>query len=205
MTSGRSITPAILLVGILCSSNLVYGFPQATAVSSSQPQVDETQYTDLLGDDFEKNWSHYSSKPDVPIAQLWKIQSQSDPKLRELVCVGNPKGYLFTRQAYENFQMEFEWRYPQDPNGNSGVLVYTQDEKRLWPTSIQVQLHHPKAGSIFPSGDAKTSHNNPRIELGKCGYWRTGNKWLMDGCSTRVTQSRSYRNARYLKLHSYSP
>ncbi|MCA9059487.1 MAG: DUF1080 domain-containing protein, partial [Planctomycetaceae bacterium] len=76
------------------------------------------------------------------------------------ICSGQPKGFLFTNETYSDFEMSLEWRYPSDANGNSGVLVYTQNEPRIWPSSIQVQFHQPKAGCIFPSGDAKSANTS---------------------------------------------
>src|SRR5690606_28185740 len=52
--------------------------------------------------------------------------------------------------------MGVEWRFPTDANGNSGVLLYTSGEDRIWPTSLQVQLLQPEAGTMFPSGGAKS-------------------------------------------------
>jgi hypothetical protein len=65
-----------------------------------------------------------------------------------LRCTGSPTGYLRTRQAYKDFRVSFQWRYPENVNGNSGVLVHTTGPDKIWPRSIQVQLHAPKAGSV---------------------------------------------------------
>jgi len=79
-----------------------------------------------------------------------------DPKV--LRCTGKPTGYLRTVQAYEDFQLSFQWRYPKDENGNSGVLLYTTGPDKIWPRAIQVQLHSPKAGSILTHAGAKTEN-----------------------------------------------
>ena len=48
--------------------------------------------------------------------------------------------------------------YPTDENGNSGVLLHMAPKDKIWPDSIQLQLHRPAAGSIFPSGDGKSEN-----------------------------------------------
>ena len=75
-----------------------------------------------------------------------------------LICKGSPYGYLRTQRQFDDFVMELEWRFPSDENGNSGILVYTADEDKVWPKAMQVQLHQPLAGSIFPSGDARSDN-----------------------------------------------
>ncbi len=75
-----------------------------------------------------------------------------------LRCTGNPTGYLRTRRTYKDFRISFQWRYPENVNGNSGVLVHTTGPDKIWPQSIQVQLHAPKAGSILTHDGAKTDN-----------------------------------------------
>ena len=91
-----------------------------------------------------------------------------------LRCTGSPTGYLRTRQTYKDFRISFQWRYPRNVNGNSGVLVHTTGPDKIWPQSIQVQLHAPKAGSILTHDGAKTDNMvsvNNRIEDPK--RWNT--------------------------------
>lgn len=114
--------------------------------------------TDLLDGDFLSQWQICNSDPATAASDVWKVVQETPDAERVLVCLGEPKGFVFTSDQYSDFELTLEWKYPSDVNGNSGVLVYTQNEPRIWPTSVQVQLHQPKAGSIFPSGDATTDN-----------------------------------------------
>lgn len=109
----------------------------------------------LLQGEFEKQWKVYSAEPSPSVWKIVKETPEADPIL---VCTGEIKGFLATIDRYDDFELTVEWKYPKDANGNSGILVYTQDEERIWPTSVQIQLHQPKVGSIFPSGDAMTDN-----------------------------------------------
>lgn len=117
---------------------------------------------DLLTEDLTKHWRVFSSSPPMPDAPVWKMirEGSGDDQEIILVCSGEPKGFLYTTESCSEFELTLEWKYPKDADGNSGVLVYTQDEPRIWPTSMQVQLHQPKAGSVFPSGDAMSDHTS---------------------------------------------
>ena len=75
-----------------------------------------------------------------------------------LICTGQPSGYLRTRELYDNFEFSMEWRYPNFPHVNSGILIHTSGADKIWPRSIQVQLHRPMAGSIFPTGGARSAN-----------------------------------------------
>ena len=127
---------------------------------------------DLLKDDLKTCWQHFSSVNQTVLPNVWRRVVSDDQSKTELICTGDPRGYLYTSQQFDEFNLNFEWRYVSDPNGNSGVLVFTQNDRRLWPTSIQVQLHQPEAGSVFPSGDAVTEFTVRKEGLAKpVGEW----------------------------------
>lgn len=129
----------------------------ASTIDEHKPET-----IDLLTEDLTKHWRVFSASPPMPDAPVWKVirEGIGDDLELILVCSGEPKGFLYTTEFYSEFEFTLEWKYPKDADGNSGVLVYTQDEPRIWPTSMQVQLHQPKAGSVFPSGDAMSDHTS---------------------------------------------
>lgn len=134
--------------------------PAVTVDDESEPKKDKFETVDLLTEDLTQHWKVFSSAPATPDTPVWKVIREGDDKELILICSGEPKGFLYTTKTFTEFEMTLQWKYPKDPDGNSGVLVYTQDEPRIWPTSMQVQLHQPKAGSLFPSGDATSDHSS---------------------------------------------
>jgi Domain of Unknown Function (DUF1080) len=94
-----------------------------------------------------KNW--YSDIPDM----------DKDPSLRnpflvrngKLVSLGTPEGHLLTKQSYDNYRLEVEYRFAAKP-GNCGVLVHASTPRALYkmfPKSIEVQLMHSNAGDFW--------------------------------------------------------
>ena len=148
----------MLVVSLFATAiNQVQASDQGAAPAADAPQpalakVEEAE--DLLAGEFMANWKLFSSDPQTDAATVWMIMQDPPDADRILICTGAPKGFAFTTAEYSDFELSLEWRYPEDPSGNSGVLIYTQNEPRIWPTAIQIQLHQPEAGSIFPSGDA---------------------------------------------------
>jgi hypothetical protein len=142
------------------------------APSSDDPQKDDQPAAeDLLAESIEHTWKQFSSQENVALGDVWKIVDVENEKY--LKCVGEPKGFLYTKKKFSDFELTLEWKYVSDPNGNSGVLVYTQDELRLWPVSMQVQLHQPKAGSVFPSDGAKGTSSDVASLAHAVGKWNT--------------------------------
>ncbi|MCA9083577.1 MAG: DUF1080 domain-containing protein [Planctomycetaceae bacterium] len=142
-----------------------------TSPKSTVDGPDPDGIKDLLKSPLESNWSHFSSK-EAMVTDIWQLADiDGEPQLK---CSGEPRGFLYTQEKYTDFELSLEWRYPSDMNGNSGVLVFTQQEPRLWPTSMQVQLHQPAAGSIFPSGDATSDNSSEATGLANdVGKWNT--------------------------------
>ena len=128
--------------------------------NEAKKKAEESETVDLLTDDLTEHWKVFSSAPAIPESPVWKVVREGAEKELILICSGEPKGFLYTTESCAEFELTLEWKYPKDADGNSGVLVYTQDEPRIWPTSMQVQLHQPKAGDVFPSGDAISDHSS---------------------------------------------
>jgi type 1 glutamine amidotransferase len=69
---------------------------------------------------------------------------------KNLVCKGSPTGYLRTHSNFTNYVLELEWRFPEGkPPGNSGVLLRMVGPDKIWPKSVEAQLHHGNAGDFW--------------------------------------------------------
>lgn len=94
-----------------------------------------------------------------------------------LTCSGTPSGYIRTKEKHDNYVLLVQWRFdPSKGAGNSGVLLRGQEPDKVWPKSIEAQLHSGNAGDFwcidnFPmKADAartkgrntKKSHGNER-------------------------------------------
>ncbi len=119
---------------------------------------DAGESIDLLGADPSTTWKSFPEEKLFVPESTWNVVRESMDQEPVLVCNGKSKGFLWTVETYSDFELTAEWKFPTDTDGNSGFLIHTQQEERIWPTSVQIQLHQPKAGSIFPSGDAMTDN-----------------------------------------------
>ncbi len=72
-----------------------------------------------------------------------------------LVSLGEPQGHLITDDVHKDYRLELEWRWPGEA-GNCGVLVHSSTPRRLYkmfPQSIEVQLHRDNAGDFWCIGE----------------------------------------------------
>ena len=68
-----------------------------------------------------------------------------------LVSRGEPRGHLLTEEAYRDYRLEVEYRFP-GKGGNCGVLVHASTPRALYamfPQSIEVQMMHGNAGDFW--------------------------------------------------------
>ena len=80
-----------------------------------------------------------------------------------LKCSGKPKGYLYSKQPYQNFTLRVDYRFPRPDNlkdeakfkGNTGFLIYVTGEHKLWPMCLEVQGKHVQMAAIKENGGAE--------------------------------------------------
>jgi putative heme-binding domain-containing protein len=104
-------------------------------------------------------WSHHLADPTVRAEDVWSVRDG------ELVCRGEPAGYLKTRQSFTNFELTLEWRFePSSGPGNSGVLLRQVGPDQVWPKSIEAQLQHRNAGDIWNIGEFPMAVDEERTD-----------------------------------------
>ena len=151
-------------------------------------------------------WTWHLSKPDVPPEQVWSV---ADGVLR---CEGRPVGYLRTEADHESYELTLEWRFdPERGPGNSGVLLRMVGEDKVWPKSMEAQLHSRNAGDIwnidrFPmdvdagrTSGRRTVKLNPTNEL-PLGEWNRYRITLDGGSLTIEVNGLVQNTARWCEV-----
>jgi hypothetical protein len=90
-------------------------------------------------------WTVFLKDATVDPKTIW---SASDGVLS---LVGQPYGYLRTKQAFGSYHLHVEWRYPADApaNANSGVFIHVHDQDAIWPSGMECQLRAGEAGLLI--------------------------------------------------------
>jgi hypothetical protein len=111
-------------------------------------------------------WKLVLEDPKADPARTWSV---SDGVIH---CTGTPAGYLRTEKSFRDYLLVVEWRWPAQA-GNSGVLLHMQRDDKVWPYSVEAQLHSGNAGDF----------------------------WLIDGATAKVDDSRRNPGARINVKH----
>jgi hypothetical protein len=131
----RPILVAVALAAVL-SPVTVAAQPQPVRLFNGQ---------DLSG------WSHFLVDPKVPMTDVWSVRDG------ELVCKGEPLGYLYTNTEYTSFTLVVEWRWAPGTAArlgkapNSGVLLRVNGEPKPKgvPRTYEAQLQAGNAGDLY--------------------------------------------------------
>jgi hypothetical protein len=160
---------------ILVSAVMELGWARA----AEPPKLPEMSERLLSAATFKQGWTFFSPDKNGNAKHSWKLIPGNEPVLK---CIGKPIGYARTVKEYDDFELTLDWMYPDDRNGNSGVLIYTSGEDKIWPTAIQIQLHMPVAGTVIPTGNAKPVAVLRKQDLKlPVGMWHTCRILSQDG------------------------
>ena len=106
------------------------------------------------------NWVLTNTAPET-----WTVKDSM------LICSGKPYGEIRTREMYQNFVLEVEWRHLV-PGGNAGIFLWADDipsQGVPFHRGIEVQIlehaygntrSHTTHGDIFPIHGAKMTPDN---------------------------------------------
>jgi hypothetical protein len=118
---------------------------QAGDQLSGKVAVAPTQKIELFDGQSFSGWVFVSKDTSAPADAAWFVVDGV------IVCQGKPNGYARTVQAYHDYQLHVEWRFPVGP-GNSGVFLHINAPDKVWPSCLEVQLLSDKAGDIRCNG-----------------------------------------------------
>ena len=79
-----------------------------------------------------------------------------------IVCFGKPRGYLFSKEKFNDFTLRLELRFtpPSDEkaattfNPNTGVMLHITEPHKQWPKSLEVQGRFADLATIKENGGA---------------------------------------------------
>ena len=61
---------------------------------------------------------------------------------------GQPFGYMRTKEAYSDYKLHVEWRWPNSEATNSGVFIHGQQPDTIWLRCVECQLKAGNAGDF---------------------------------------------------------
>ncbi len=115
----------------------------AVLLAATLVQAGEPQPIKLFNGKNLDGWTGYH-RNGAKVEDVWYVKDGV------LICKGRPIGYLRTKDKFTNYILELEWRFnPEKGPGNSGVLLRQIGPDKIWPKSVEAQLHHRNAGDFW--------------------------------------------------------
>lgn len=113
----------------------------------------EDGFRTLSFTDFE---SFFAKPPQANTVPTWQAVGHA------IVCTGKPKGYLYSKERFQDFTLRLEFRFApsadattkKEFNPNSGVLVYITEPHKQWPKSLEVQGRFADLATVKENGGA---------------------------------------------------
>ena len=140
----------VIAVVVACFTASLPAVP-ALAVELAKPVVPTEKVMLWNGKDFT-GWMRYLRDGSKDVDETWSVANGV------LRCTGRPAGYMRTEKAYADYHLHVEWRWPGDP-GNNGVLVHMSGEDKVWPRSLECQLHAGNAGDFWVIDGIETAEH----------------------------------------------
>ena len=144
---------------LLASSSLLAACLNPAPYPGGNPAGDPGGWTTLFDGRTLGGWKQFPPVEGQDASRTWFVKDTI------LCCSGTPAGYIATEGAYQDFELEVEWRFdPAKGPGNSGVLLRVQKPDQVWPKSMEAQLNSGDAGDIWNIGDFPAKADQARTE-----------------------------------------
>lgn len=141
----RTLT-ILVVVSFVMSSALT-----AVAAEIVKPTVPKEKIMLWNGADFT-GWKLFLRDANADVMKTWSVGAG------RLRCTGKPAGYMRTETSYADYHLHVEWRWP-GKSGNNGVLAHMSGEDKVWPKSLECQLHSGNAGDFWVIGGVETAEH----------------------------------------------
>jgi hypothetical protein len=109
--------------------------------AKSKSKNPETKNIKLLNGKDLSNWDFYLKDQSVDPSTVFTLKDGV------LHILGNPFGYMRTKEKYSNYKLHVEWCWPIEAT-NSGVWVHGQLPDMIWLKGIECQLQAGNAGDF---------------------------------------------------------
>lgn len=107
------------------------------------------------------DWKLFIPDKDIDVNTIWSVKN------RVVRCEGKPNGYMRTKAEFKNYKLHLEWRWPDEPT-NSGVLLHSRGEDKVWPRCIECQLKAGSAGDfVLINGTGITVDGRDRQDVNR--------------------------------------
>jgi hypothetical protein len=129
--------------------SLALALAMGLALSSAGAEDKDGKTIDLFNGKDLSGWKTFLDPKDKGKTKPEDVWSVKDG---ELICTGQPFGYILTEKEYSDYKLEVEWKWTEGEvkgRRNSGVFVHVAGKDKIWPSGVEAQLFSGSAGDIW--------------------------------------------------------
>jgi hypothetical protein len=126
-------------------------------ISSSAAFSQKDKKINLFNGKDLKNWSFTLKDASVDPSTVFTVKDGV------IHIKGDPFGYMRTKDAYSDYTLHVEWRYPEVLT-NSGVFVHGQTPDTIWLKCIECQLKAGSAGDFVCMNGADMNERTDKTQ-----------------------------------------
>lgn len=150
---------------------------EGTETVETEAYTSEEEFTDLIDEEMSK-WRNF--KTDT-ISDLWKVADGV------LELEGRGGGDIVTRDTYQNFDLELEWKISE--GGNSGLFFHVIEQEDLgavWHSGPEFQLldnerHKDAQIAMHRAGDNYDLHSSSEEPVKPAEEWNSSRLVVNEG------------------------
>ena len=128
-------------ITVLVAVTILLTVSIGAAGERNKPIVPKKKIMLWNGKDFA-DWTFFLRDRAADVVKTWSVANGL------VRCTGKPAGYMRTENDYADYLFHVEWRWLEKA-GNNGVLVHMSGEDKVWPRSLECQLHSGNAGDFW--------------------------------------------------------
>jgi hypothetical protein len=131
---------------------------QKNAKSPKNRRIPNMEKIQLFNGKDLTNWVFKLKDPTINPSSVFTVQNGV------IHILGNPFGYMRTKESYSDYNLHVEWRWPVEAT-NSGVFVHAQTPDTIWIKCIECQLAAGNAGDFICMNGTDMSERKDKSKI----------------------------------------
>jgi len=161
----NSVPTLVLALALACS---------ITGPIFAQPGKADSKDILLFNGKDLSNWVFKLKDPSVDPTTVFRVDNGV------IHIKGNPFGYMRTKEAYSDYKLHAEWRWPSEAT-NSGIFIHAQQPDTIWLKCIECQLKAGSAGDFVCMNGSdmneRTDKTKPFVSKLENSSEKTAGEW----------------------------
>ncbi len=148
---------AILIIALIAGHSVVNA--QSGKKKQKRTEKTKSEQVSLFNGKDLNNWVFTLKDKTVNPASVFLVKDGV------IHITGQPFGYMRTKEAYSDYKLHVEWRWPNNEATNSGVFIHGQQPDTIWLRCVECQLKAGNAGDFVCMNGANMDEHTDKSTI----------------------------------------